>query len=103
MLSFFPRDVLDEILIFIESVSEGFLSYYYMILVLEANYRILYRISCQTDLGLNNILFIQISPAKHIHTKFVEDLNESILLIEFISSCIIYTFYFVHCNSMTII
>ena len=51
--------------------------------------------------GLNNILFIQISPAKHVHTKFVEDLNESILLIEFISSCIIYTFYFVHCNSMT--
>ena len=36
--------------------------------------------------GLNNILFIQISPAKHVHTKFIEDLNESILLIEFIYS-----------------
>ena len=37
-------------------------------------------------LGYNNILFIQISPAKHVHTKFIEDLNERILLIEFISS-----------------
>ena len=53
------------------------------------------------NVGLNNIFFIQISPAKHVHTKFVEDLNKSILLIEFISSCIIYTLYFVHCNSMT--
>ena len=30
MLSFFPRDVLDEILNLIESVSEGFPSYSYM-------------------------------------------------------------------------
>ena len=29
MLSFFPRDVLDEILNLIESVSEGFSSYFY--------------------------------------------------------------------------
>ena len=38
-------------------------------------------------LGLNNILFIQISPTQHVHITFIEDLNESILLIEFISSC----------------
>ena len=37
--------------------------------------------------GLNNILFIQISPTQHVHITFIEDLNESILLIEFISSC----------------
>ena len=32
MLSFFPRDVLDEILDLIESVSEGFITYFYIIL-----------------------------------------------------------------------
>ena len=32
MLSFFPRGVLDEILNFIESVSEGFPSYSYFVL-----------------------------------------------------------------------
>ena len=37
--------------------------------------------------GLNNILFIQIAPAKQVHTKCIEDLNEIILLTEFISSC----------------
>ena len=36
--------------------------------------------------GLNNILFIQISQTQHVHITFIEDLNESILLIEFISS-----------------
>ena len=30
MLSFFPRDVLDEILNLIEAVSEGFPSYFYL-------------------------------------------------------------------------
>ena len=39
------------------------------------------------DVGLNSILFIQISPTKHVHVTFTEDLNVSILLIEFISSC----------------
>ena len=34
MLSFFPRGVLDEILNLIESVSEGFLSYYWWLLFL---------------------------------------------------------------------
>ena len=39
-------------------------------------------------LGLNNILFIQISSTKHVHVRtFIEDVNESILLREFISSC----------------
>ena len=33
MLSFFPRDVLDEILNLIESVSEGFPSYSYVVLI----------------------------------------------------------------------
>ena len=36
MLSFFPRDVLDEILNFIESVSEGFPSYSFIESVSEA-------------------------------------------------------------------
>ena len=31
MLSFFPRDVLDEILDFIESVSEGFPTYFIIV------------------------------------------------------------------------
>ena len=33
VLSFFPRDVLDEILNFIESVSEDFPSYFYLLQV----------------------------------------------------------------------
>ena len=36
--------------------------------------------------GLNNISFIQNSPTKNVHATFIEDLNGSILLIEFISS-----------------
>ena len=35
MLSFFPRDVLDEIWDLIESVSEGFPSYFYLKLLLS--------------------------------------------------------------------
>ena len=35
VLSFFPRGVLDEILNLIESVSEGFPSYFYRIEVVE--------------------------------------------------------------------
>ena len=34
--------------------------------------------------GLNNILVIQNKPTKHEYVTFIEDLNESILLIEFI-------------------
>ena len=36
MLSFFPRDVLDEMLNLIESVSEGFPSYSFLFLALAA-------------------------------------------------------------------
>ena len=35
MLSFFPRDVLDEIWDLVESVSEGFPTYFYSITVLS--------------------------------------------------------------------
>ena len=36
VLSFFPRDVLDEILNLIESVSEDFPSYFYIVGVIHA-------------------------------------------------------------------
>ena len=36
MLSFFPRDVLDEILNLMESVSEGFPSYFYFVILITA-------------------------------------------------------------------
>ena len=45
VLSFFPRDVLDEILILIESVSEGFPSYSFKIAKLKFSFWVVLALS----------------------------------------------------------
>ena len=53
MLSFFPRDVLDEILNLIESVSEGFPTYSYR----PRGYK---KISCSPQLSMKFFLLINV-------------------------------------------
>ena len=66
VLSFFPRDVLDEILNLIESVSEGFPSYSFVILIKTVLVTVLARLT-KFILWANEKVFLELSTVTRLN------------------------------------
>ena len=95
VLSFFPRDVLDEILNLIESVSEDFPSYSYTALVIKLSFgRFLIKVSCVLP-DATVTFTTEIQPSLIFH---VGDNTDWLYFIFFFFFFSFYLFIFFKCN-----
>ena len=73
MLSFFPRDILDEIWDLIESVSEGFPSYFYCIIFLSDDYNY----AAKYELLSREVTFTKTACTFHQFGLIFQDISDS--------------------------